>query len=211
MTKAKNTTTGLRAWTLERVYPWLLTIGGVVGFIAAFVLTLEKIELLKNPAYNPSCNISPLLSCGSVMKTEQAQAFGFANSLIGVAGFAIVTTIGMMLLAGVNGQKIKRWFWLGLQAGAIFGIAFIHWLFFQSVYVIGALCPYCMVVWVVTIPIFWYTTLYNLRTGVIPTPQSLKGVVNFLQRHHGDVLLLWFLVLIGLILNHFWYYWQTLI
>ena len=32
-------------------------------------------------------------------------------------------------------------------------MVFIHWLIFQSLYRIGALCPYCMVVWAVTIPL----------------------------------------------------------
>jgi len=58
---------------------------------------------------------------------------------------------------------------------------------------------------------FWYTTLYNLQTGNIRTPDSLKRPVAFLRRHHGDVLVLWFLIIIALILKRFWYYWSTLI
>lgn len=197
--------------TLDRTWPYILAFGGLIGFVASFILTIEKFALLKDPNFVPSCNISPLLSCGSVMKTQQASAFGFANSLIGVAGFAIVMTIGMMLLSGVFDRKAKRWFWLGLQAGAIFGVGFITWLQYQSIFTIGALCPYCMVVWAVTIPIFWYTTLYNLRTGVIATPSKLKGLVGFLQRHHGDVLVAWYGIIFAIILNHFWYYWKTLI
>jgi uncharacterized membrane protein len=201
-------TTKKQPWTLERTFPWILSIGGIIGFIAAFILTVEKIELIINPNYIPTCNISPLISCGSVMNTWQASAFGFPNSLLGIAGFAIVATVGMALLAGA---KFKKWFWIGLQLGTIFGIGFVTWLFVQSVYRIEALCPYCMVVWTVTIPIFWYTTLYNLRTGNIPTPARLKRLVAFLQRHQGDVLIVWYAVIIGLILNHFWYYWSTLI
>ena len=87
----------------------------------------------------------------------------------------------------------------------------ITWLAYETLYRINALCPLCMVVWAVTIPIFWYSLLFNLRNGFITTPARLKGVVAFMQRHHGDVLLLWFLIIAGLILNHFWYYWKTLI
>ncbi len=197
--------------TLDRTWPYILTIGGLIGFVAAFVLTIEKIELLKNPNYVPTCNISPLISCGSVMKTHQAAIFGFPNSLIGITGFAVVAAIGVMLLAGASYGKIQRWFWLGLQAGTIFGIGFVTWLQYQSIFTIKALCPYCMVVWTVMIPIFLYTTLYNLRTGVIKTPNSLKKVVAFAQRHHGDILVFWYVVIIGIILNHFWYYWKTII
>jgi uncharacterized membrane protein len=139
------------------------------------------------------------------MKTHQSAVFGFPNSLIGIAGFAIVTTIGMALLAGA---KFKRWFWLGLEAGTVFGVLFVHWLFFQSVFRIHALCPFCMLVWSMTIPIFWYTTLYNARVGHIKVSAKING---FLQRHHGEILLVWFLIIAGFILHQFWYYWKTLI
>lgn len=66
-------------------------------------------------------------------------------------------------------RPLRRWFWLGLQAGTTAAVVFIHWSIFQSLYRIDALCPYCMVVWVVTIPLFWYTTLHNLRAGDFPT------------------------------------------
>ena len=45
---------------------WVL-IAGVVGLAAALTLTIEKIEILINPDYVPSCSINPVLSCGSVM------------------------------------------------------------------------------------------------------------------------------------------------
>lgn len=194
--------------TLEQAIGYILTIGGSIGFLAAFTLTIEKIQMLKDPAFVPSCNLSPLLSCGSVMITDQASVFGFANSLIGITGFAVVVTIGMGLLAGA---KYKRWFWLGLQAGTIFGIAFVHWLMYQSIFVIGKLCPYCMVVWSIMLPIFFYTTLYNLRVSNIKVAGKLKQFSGFVQRHHGDILILWYVLIIGTILVRFWDYWQTLI
>ena len=142
------------------------------------------------------------------MKTPEASVFGFANSLIGVMGFTVVATIGMAIIAGA---KFKRWFWLGLQVGTIFGIGFVHWLIYQSVFDIGKLCPYCIVVWSVMIPIFVYTTLYNLRFGNITVPAKLKSVNAFAQRHHGDIVIVWYLIIIGIILNHFWFYWKTLL
>ena len=194
--------------TLGRTLPWLLTAFGIIGFIAAFTLTVEKIMLLKDPTFEPSCNINPILSCGSVMVTHQAEAFGFPNPLIGVAGFAVVATIGIAMLAGA---AFKRWFWLAVQAGVTFAVLFIHWLIFQSIYNIGALCPYCMVVWSVTIPLFLYVTLYNLRENHIKTSPKLKKPVSFIQKHHGDILVVWYLIILLLILNHFWYYWRTLV
>lgn len=177
-----------------KLLPWLLLVGGAVGLTASAVLTVEKIALLRDPAYVPSCSINPILSCGSVMTKPQAEAFGFPNPLLGIAGFAVVTTIGAALLAGAS---FRRWFWLGLQAGVTFGVVFVHWLIFQSLYRVQALCPYCMAVWAVTVPIFWYVTLRNFNVAVA-------------TRYHSVALTIWTVVLLTLIGEQFWHYWKTL-
>src|SRR5699024_4983710 len=125
-------------------------------------LIFEKLRSLTNSDYVPSCSINPVVSCGSVMDSSQAALFGFPNPLIGIAAFPVVVTAGVALLSGYTAP---RWFWLGMQVGTTLALVFIHWLIWSSLYDIGALCPYCMVVWVVVIPLFWYTTLHNLRAG----------------------------------------------
>ena len=192
----------------ERRIGWLYIVGGMIGLAAAFVLLLEKITLLEDPTYVPSCNISPILNCGSIMRTDQAELFGFPNPVIGIAGFATVVTVGMAIVAGAT---FRAWFWWGLQAGVTGGIVFVHWLIFQSLYRIGALCPYCMVVWTVTIPIFWYTTLYNLRRTELRRSGAVGGVVGFLSDYHAVVLTVWYLAVTSLIAKRFWDYWESLI
>ncbi|GIE35438.1 membrane protein [Actinoplanes italicus] len=189
----------------DRLIGWILTVGGLIGALAAFVLTVEKIALLKDPSYTPSCSINPILSCGSVMTTAQAEVFGFPNPLIGVAAFPVVAATGVAVLAGA---RLPRWWWLSLQAGALFGVVFVHWLFVQSLYRIGALCPYCMVVWVVMILIFSYLTLHNAERGHLPAPRRLTGL---LLAVHSTVPLVWLLILISLIGVQFRDYWSTLI
>src|SRR5688572_3289381 len=103
---------------IKQVLPWLLVIGGTIGLLCAAILTLEKIHLLKNPGAALSCDISPIVACGSVINTDQASAFGFPNPFMGIAGFAVLITIGMGMFAGA---KYRRWFWQGLQIGATLG------------------------------------------------------------------------------------------
>ena len=184
---------------LERHLPWLLLIGGAIGFVASFTLLVEKIALLKDPSYVPTCSINPILSCGSIMSTDQAELFGFPNPILGVAGFAVVVTAGVAL---VGGTQFPAWFWWGLQGGVTAGAVLVHWLIFQSLYRIGALCPYCMVVWAVTIPLLWYVSLRNLGG---------RGIPSRLGEYHGVVLTAWFLVIAGLITKRFWDYWSTLL
>lgn len=163
---------------------------------------------LANPSYQPECNLNPIFSCTSVTDSKQAKAFGFPNPFLGMAGYAVIATIGASLLAGA---RYKKWFWRSLLAGLAFATLFIHWLIYQALYNIGALCLYCMVVWATTIPMFWYTLLYSLREKIVPTPKSTKSFVKFIQKHHGDILLGWYLIIFVLILKRFWYYWSTLI
>jgi uncharacterized membrane protein len=194
--------------TLAKMLPWLLLIGGLIATIASILLSIEVFNRLKDPSFVPVCNLNPILSCTSVADSNQAHAFGFPNYFIGIAGYAAITTIGAVLRAGA---KFKRWFWQALNAGLLLAIVFLTWLQFQTLYRIGALCIFCMIVWVATMPMFWYTTLHVLREGYVKTPKRLKGTVAFAQKHHGDILLLWYLIILALILKRFWYYWQTLV
>ena len=146
---------------------WIMTVCGAVGLLAAFVLTVEKIVLLRDPEYVPSCSINPVLSCGSVMSTPQAEVFGFPNPLLGIAAFAAVAAAGAALLAGTIQ---RRWFWLGLQAGTTFGLVFVHWLIYQSLYVIGALCPWCLLITVTTTLVWAGITRINVRDGHLNLP-----------------------------------------
>jgi uncharacterized membrane protein len=180
---------------------WIL-IAGVVGFVAAFTLTLEKIEILIDPAYVPSCSINPVLSCGSVMITPQAAAFGFPNPLIGIVAFTVVVVTGILALAKV---ALPQWYWAGLAIGTLVGVGFVHWLIFQSLYRIGALCPYCMVVWAVTIP------LVVVVASIALAPFAGNVVARVAHQWRWSLVTLWFTALILLILVRFWNYWSTLI
>lgn len=191
---------------LERFLPWLLIIGGVIGLLCSFVILFEKFQLLENPNYQVTCDINPIISCGSVMQSDQAEVFGFPNPIIGLVGFSVVITIGAALVAGA---RFRRWFWLGLLSGLALGVVFSHWLFFQTVYSIGALCPYCMVVWAVVIALFWYVLLYAMRMNIVRMPGRLLGFEAFFQRHHLDILIGWYVMITLLTLQHFWYYFGT--
>lgn len=157
----------------DRGLGWLLTIGGAIGLLSAAILIVEKVHFLEDKAAGKptslSCDINPIVGCGNVINTAEASVFGFPNPLMGVGGFAIVVTLGVLLIARV---QLPTFVWLGLQAGATLGIGLVSWLQYQSLYDLGALCPYCMVVWSVTIPIFVWVTARNLRAYAPGNPIS---------------------------------------
>ncbi|MFO0971147.1 MAG: vitamin K epoxide reductase family protein [Candidatus Saccharimonadales bacterium] len=196
----------MKTLTFKQIFPWILVIGGIIGLLASSILTIEKLHVTANPNYVPSCSISPVVACSPVMTSWQASTFGFPNMLIGLAGFAMVWAVGMMLFAGV--KNLKKWFWWCFQVGTLFGVLFITWLQYSSIYNIQKLCIYCMIVWAVTIPIFWATTSYNLREKNIKISGALG---RFLQENPGKLVALHYLIIIVLIFTHFAEYFHTLI
>lgn len=175
---------------------------GALGLVAAFALTVDKIRLLEDPTFRPSCDLNPVLSCGTVMATEQATAFGFANSLLGLIGFGVVITLGVLL---ATGTRLPSWIGVGLAVGAGLGLALVHWLAFQSLYRIGALCPWCLVVWGVTIPIAVWSVLVALRA------RADSRVVEMLWSVRYLIVLGYYLLVLVLALVRFWDYWSTLL
>ncbi|GAA0985685.1 hypothetical protein ENKNEFLB_01694 [Nocardioides aquaticus] len=191
-----------------RPLAWLLLLGGVTGLLAAATLLVEKIALIADPAYVPSCSINPVLSCGSIMSTPQAELFGFPNPIIGVAAFPVLAATGAALLAGA---RLARWYWLGLQVGVVLGLALVGWLVFQSLYRIGALCPYCMVVWAVVVPVAFYVTSFNLRAGLLGGAAARSRAVRMVAESHVLVLAVVLVLVLALVLHRFWSYWVTVL
>jgi len=185
-----------------RASAWWILIAGVVGLLSSSDLLIEKIEMLKNPTYVPSCSINPVLACGSVINTPQASVFGPPNPLFGVIGFTVVVVTGVLAVTRV---RLPRWYWVGLMSGVGVAAVFVHWLIYETLYEIGALCPYCMVVWSMTIPLLVVVSSIALR------PLAANPVAHFLYGWRWPLAVLWFTAVLLLILVRFWYYWSTLI
>lgn len=179
-----------------------LAIAGFIGALAASVLLVERINLLEDPNYVPMCSISDVMNCSNVMTTDQAKVFGFPNPIIGIVGFSVVMTIGF---AGLAGATFRAWFWGGLQVGVTFAFIFIHWLMYQTLFEIYALCLYCMIVWAVTGPLFWYVTIKNL--GAFDDDEDeAPGLLTdtAIAKYHWVVPLIWYAIVSALVVNTFW-------
>ncbi|WP_373693020.1 vitamin K epoxide reductase family protein [[Mycobacterium] holstebronense] len=181
---------------------WAVLIGGVIGLAASVTLTVEKIKLLTDSGYVPSCNLNPVLSCGSVMVTPQASVLGFPNPLMGIIAFSVVVVTGVLAVAKV---PLPQWYWTGLTLGTLVGAGFVHWLIFQSLYRIGALCPYCMVVWAVTL------CLLVIFAALASEQGGIRKNLQHLHRWRWTIAALWFIALFLLIFIRFQDYWITLL
>ena len=68
----------------RRILALLLIVGGVLGLIAAFALTMDKFQLLEHPSSSLTCNINSGLQCGKNLESAQGSVFGFPNPLLGL-------------------------------------------------------------------------------------------------------------------------------
>ena len=175
---------------------------GITAFLAAMALTIDHLIQLSNSSAQLSCNFNLILNCGSVMKTWQASLFGFPNPLIGIAGFAVVITVAMSGLAKV---KFPRWYLTTAQIFYGLGLLFAYWLFFQSVYSIQILCPWCLVVTFSTTMIFETLLRYNLRENTFNFTKQINSRIQDFIRHDYDkfIVAAWLVLLTALVFLKF--------
>jgi len=175
---------------------------GIIAFIAAFTLSVEKLEILKNPDAVLSCSVNVVLNCASVMKTSQSSVFGFPNSYLGIMGFAIVIAVAM---GGLMGVKYSRAYLVTAQVFYGLGLLFAYWLFFQSVYVIQILCPWCLVVTLSTTLIFEALLRYNLRQNNFGlSKKTNQSVQKWLDKDYDKVIVaVWLVLLTALVFIKF--------
>ena len=140
---------------------WIVT--GGIGLFASFELANEYMKRLQNPEYTPNCSFNLLVTCTPNMESWQGHIFGFSNTIIGLVCFVAPIIVAVSSWAGA--RITVRWFWLLYNLGWLGAYVLITWLYSQSIFDLHTLCPWCMVIWAVTIPGFWYTTSWNLRSG----------------------------------------------
>jgi len=175
----------------KKIYTFM-TAGAAIGMVAAFLQTLEKLELIKNKDAILPCNLNSVFNCSSVLNAPQSSVFGFPNSVMCLTLFTIFFAIG---LAGINGT-LSRTVRLGTQTLSLATLAFALWFLWQSAFVIGALCIFC---------IFCFTGLLmvngawlRLNVADLPVGSHLKAWLFYLVRHQYDVLI-W--LLLGLVVG----------
>ncbi|MFT3862485.1 vitamin K epoxide reductase family protein [Micropruina sp.] len=170
----------------------------LISLTASFVLSIDAVLLAADPGADLSCNINAVISCGTVANAWQASLFGFPNAFLGLVAEPVVITIAVASLGGV---RFPRWFMLSAQIVYTLGVIFAYWLFFQAYFVIGALCPWCLLVTLSTTLVFTSLTHVNIRDGNLPLPQRASAVAKKLISHDLDVLLVvvWLLTVTAMV------------
>lgn len=180
----------------------MILVFGIIGLIAAFALSVERVQQLIDPNAQLICNFNLILNCGTVMETWQAKVFGFPNSFIGLMAYPVVITLAV---AGLAGVKFPRAFMAAAQICFGLGLVFAYWLFFQSVFVIGVLCPWCLLVTVSTTLLFDALLRYNVRENNLFLPANWhKKILRWQEKGYDTFVVAgWLALMVALVLIKF--------
>lgn len=183
------------------IYATMLA-SAAISLTASFVLSVDAIALAANPHAALSCNINAVLSCGRVGTSWQASLFGFPNAFLGLVAEPVVITIAVANLGGV---RFPRWFMLSAQVVYTLGFAFAYWLFFQAYFVIGALCPWCLLVTLSTTLVFTSLTHVNIRDGNLYLPEAASRAARRFVAADLDALVIavWLTVVVMLVVTKY--------
>jgi len=163
---------GLAVW-------WI--VAGALGGLVAFLLYLEYVGQLTGGTPLISCSISPIVTCGPNLLTPGGNLLGFSNSILGIMLFFGPIYAGVSALAAPAG--LRPWYWRVYAVFVAGAFVFVHVLAYRSVFEYGSLCPWCMVIWLVTIPLFWTVVGWTLRDGVWGSAEGARRV--------GGIILSW--------------------
>lgn len=151
----------------------------ILSLIASFVLSYDAILIAKDPDVVLSCSINSIFNCVTVGSTWQANVFGFPNAFLGLISEPVVMTIAVASLAGV---RFPRWFMFTANVVYLLGVIFAYWLLWQSTMVIGALCPWCILVTLSTTFVFASMTQWNIHEGnLFLSPQASARARRFVE------------------------------
>jgi len=118
---------------------YLIIVTSSLGLVISFLL------VFKSPSTSlPLCELGQLFSCGAVLNyPHYSKIFGIDNSLLGVLYFSFFLAL-FIFTRGTPYLVARLAFFLSFIF--LLGSAYLFWI---SVTVIKALCPYCVAVYVV--------------------------------------------------------------
>ena len=123
-----------------------------------------------------------------------------------IGAFVVPGLVGLLL---ASDTPLPRWFLAGLNIGLALGTGLVMFFFITSIYIIGIACPWCIVVWAMTIPQFCAVTAYTLRTGVWSSRIAANPWVQAFTPFSLHIAGLWLFVIAASIVLQFWSFFSS--
>lgn len=170
-----------------------MLVGAILSLLASFVLSVEAVILAGDPNAELACSVNLVLNCATVALHPTASLFGFPNSFLGLIAEPVVITVA---IAGLAGVKFPRLFMFFAQIGYTLGFVFAWYLFGVSFLVIGALCPWCLLVTLTTTMVWFAISRYNIRENNLYLPKKVQAALESFIKKDFDKLAMWSVVVL---------------
>ncbi len=170
-----------------------MLVGAILSLLASFVLSIEAVILAGDPNADLACSVNLVLNCATVALHPTASLFGFPNSFLGLIAEPVVITVA---IAGLAGVKFPRLFMFFAQIGYTLGFVFAWYLFGVSFLVIGALCPWCLLVTLTTTMVWFAVSRYNIRENNLYLPKKVQAALESVIKKDFDKLVMWSIVVL---------------
>lgn len=137
----------LKGWRHGATWVYAVAlIASAVALFVSFILLAETLQLARHPNQSLGCDVNSVLSCSTVAQSWQSEFIHFAglsfpNAFFGIAAESVFVTIAVI---GLTHARLPRWFSICTWFGSLAALFYSYWLFTQSMFVINALCPWCL-------------------------------------------------------------------
>ncbi|RBP98596.1 hypothetical protein CRD60_01760 [Bifidobacterium aemilianum] len=179
----------------------VMLVFSAIALMVSFILSAETLQLARHPKQLLGCDVNAVLSCSTVSQSWQAEfikfnGLSFPNAFFGIAAESVFVTIAVIGLLKVH---FPHWFagltWLGGLAALLYA----YWLFTQSLFVIKALCPWCLLLMFSTT--IQFMALSHASVTVQGIPAKARGLRTYYRLHYDLMVdLAWILALLAVIM-----------
>ena len=144
-----------KSYVGSRLRRYILAILSVAGVAVSAYLTFEHYQLV------PSVCLFHM-KCDKVLASPYAQLWGVPIALIGLGMYALIS---LMVFASWRNPRWEHVIGLGIYGVSLSGIVFTGYLYYVEIFILKALCTWCMVSSVVLMSIFVVSVLDFVITG----------------------------------------------
>ncbi len=205
-TARENYKTALRGWRHSSLWTYgVMLFFSAIALLTSLILSAETLALARAPKKLLSCDFNSVVSCSRVSQAWQAEIvkFGelsFPNAFFGIAAESVFVTLAVI---GMIRVRVPKWFAICTWLGGLCALAYAYWLFSQSMFVIHALCPWCIVLMFSTTVQFM-----SLTHASVSSQKLLIQRFNWIEKYYRlryDLLVdvLWIAALVTLILSQY--------
>lgn len=191
-----------RGWRHNPTWLYLvMLISSAVALGVSFILAAETLQMARHPDQLLSCDVNARLSCTAVAQSWQSEILhvgelSFPNAFFGIAAESVFVTIAVIGLARV---KLPRWFAAATWWGSLAALAYSYWLTSQSLFVINALCPWCLVLFFATT--IQFMSVSHATVTVQHIPAHARGLRTYYRLNYDLMIdVVWIVALVALII-----------